>query len=328
MAPERKRDVVAGVESLRLWRRPTTWDEVYEHAARVLALAVKESGFAQRWVLFSGGNDSLVLLHVILKQLEWPIQGVLHCNTGTGVREGGRFLTSDFARETVEGWGVRFEERFPPKSFDEVFIDEPIIDGLPGPGMHNIAFARLKERTIAAFVAEQKRSYWDYMIFPTGVRKDESQRRMGYGGSLVNKNGVQMWCNPLYYASSRMMAAYRAEHGLPVNPVSEHLHMSGECLCGSFASPGELDEISFFYPETGAWLREREQRARAAGLTYWAWGTEREDMGVLNAALADGRITEADLWPSMDLCRSCDTRRQAIDKARGRISLFDEEVGA
>lgn len=326
---KRARGWVEGADALRLWRRPDTWAGVYEHAQRVLDLAKQAAGFSQRWVLFSGGNDSIVLLHVIVNRLEWPIDGVLHVNTGTGVEDDdGRFITSEFARKVVEGWGLRFEERHPPKSFEEVFIDEPVIDGLPGPGMHNVAYSRLKERAIAAFVAEQKRSYWDRLVFPTGVRKDESERRMGYGSQLVNREGAQVWCNPIYYATSAMMADYRRDNALPVNPVSEHLHMSGECLCGCFARPGELDEIAFFYPRTAERIRRWEQRAKASGCSYWLWGTKRDDQSVLAAALADGRITEDDVWPAMDLCSSCDTRRAAVDKALGVMPLFDREASA
>lgn len=291
-ATKRGRGWVEGADDLRLWRVPQSWDEALQHAERVLAVAKKEAPFSTKWVLFSGGNDSLVLLHVIAKTLGWPIDGVVHVNTGIGIPE-----TNAFARATVEEWGLNFIELHPPRSYEQVFIEDRIINGLPGPGMHRIAYARLKERPVAAFVQSVKRSYWDRVILLTGIRHSESQRRMGYGEKLVNRERAQVWANPIYYVSDALMKAYRAEHALPVNPVSEHLHMSGECLCGSFAHPGELDEIGFFYPEVAARIRGIEEQAEAAGLTYCKWGARRGENDTAGP-----------------MCSSCDAR------------LFDDEA--
>jgi hypothetical protein len=46
--------------------------------------------------------------------------------------------------------------------------------------------------------------------------------------------------------------------------------MSGECLCGAFAKPGELKEIETWFPETGKRIRELERKVAAAGFP-WGW---------------------------------------------------------
>lgn len=58
---------------------------------------------------------------------------------------------------------------------------------------------------------------------------------------------------------------YRALHDVPRNPVADLIHMSGECLCGAFAKPGELDEIGYWFPETKAEIEALEVEVRAAG---------------------------------------------------------------
>jgi hypothetical protein len=63
---------------------------------------------------------------------------------------------------------------------------------------------------------------------------------------------------------------YVAEKELPRNPVVEHLHMSGECLCGAYAKPGELDEIGLFYPHVKARIESLEKQVAAAGFP-WRW---------------------------------------------------------
>ncbi|MFE4969984.1 hypothetical protein [Streptomyces sp. NPDC056660] len=61
-------------------------------------------------------------------------------------------------------------------------------------------------------------------------------------------------------------------NALPLNEVTVHLHMSGECLCGAFAKPNELDEIEFFYPHATKPHRELEREAESIGLTACKWG--------------------------------------------------------
>ena len=59
---------------------------------------------------------------------------------------------------------------------------------------------------------------------------------------------------------------------LPLNEVTEHLHMSGDCTCGAFARPGEKEEIRFFYPEKAAEIDEMERVVAAAGIPACKWG--------------------------------------------------------
>ena len=41
--------------------------------------------------------------------------------------------------------------------------------------------------------------------------------------------------------------------------------MSGECLCGAFAKPDELEEIRLWFPEVAAQIDELQRDVRAAG---------------------------------------------------------------
>jgi hypothetical protein len=92
-------------------------------------------------------------------------------------------------------------------------------------------------------------------------------------------------CN-LPHQHAKHMLCY--DNALPLNEVTEHIHMSGECLCGAYAKPGELDEIGFFYPETAAKLRALEQEAVAAGIPACRWG--QKPPGQTNSSSAAGRL--------------------------------------
>lgn len=258
--------------SARLWEEPMRGFDVLEKMANDV---VKDAGWTYRtcksFALFSGGNDSLVLLDMATR-FGWAEDGVVHVNTGTGVPE-----TTEFVRQVCADWNLTLHELHPPQSYEQVFIRKPIIDGLPGPGMHRIAYGRLKERALRAFLKEQKEHRSDKLLFLTGIRADESVKRMGYTDSVIDREGATVWANPLYRWTNAEMDAYRAHRGLPKNPVSEHLHFSGECLCGAYARPDELAELEFFYPEVAARIRGWEQEARERGLTYCEWGARRPD---------------------------------------------------
>jgi hypothetical protein len=97
------------------------------------------------------------------------------------------------------------------------------------------------------------------------------------------------------------LSTYRAQHpDCPRNPVSANLHMSGECLCGCYAHPGELDEIGFFYPEFVEWLHDLERRVRERGSAppdRCLWGRYREDEVDNSTGIA---------------CGNCKTRLEAV----------------
>ena len=226
------------------------------------------------FVLSSGGNDSMVLLSHA-EQAGWDFDAVVHVNTGTGVREKGVYLTTKFLEDWCKSRMLPLIVLHPPKSYEEMFLEDPIIDGLPGPGMHHIAYNRLKERALRVFVREQKSHWRDRIMFLTGIREQESTIRMGYQETIIDRVGSQVWVNPIYRWTDEEMAQYRKDWNLPQNPVAEHLHISGECLCGCFARPDELDEIRFFFPETAARIEGWERTAREKGLTYCQWGQRR-----------------------------------------------------
>jgi len=232
-------------------------------ARQIIREAELEYGpIVRSFLLLSGGNDSMVLFDVVR---DWA-DDIVHINTGIGVPQ-----TNQFVRDVVADAGRSLTELHPPIPYHDLVLGR--WNGFPGPGGHGFAYTMLKERCIEQLLRNHRTKRGQRFMLLTGVRNDESQRRMGRGETMRRKGG-QVWVNPLINWSNELMREYRETRNLPVNEVTQHLHMSGECLCGAFAKPGELEEIAFFYPEVAAYIRSIEHEAEAAGITRCKWGAK------------------------------------------------------
>ena len=90
----------------------------------------------------------------------------------------------------------------------------------------------------------------------------------------VQREGNVVWVAPIRDFDHRDIRRYHEEFDLPRNEVVEYLHMSGECLCGAFAKPGELEWLGMFYPEVSNRIKRLEKRAHEAGLKSCHWGPQ------------------------------------------------------
>lgn len=236
--------------------------------------------------LFSGGNDSTTLIYATRPALSHAA----HIVTGTGIPE-----TTEFVERVCRDLDLPLIKLVtPPEVYEQFVLGGPGFKqgGFPGPSAHQTIYWHLKQKRLrelrAMFVKQRKQR----VLFVTGIRQHESSRRMARKMSvLVRREGSIVWTNPILDWTDQYMARWREEHDVARNPVCEHLHRSGECLCGAFANPAELDEIAFFYPSTARTLRSLEEKARAAGISQCRWGgsarRERPTAGELCSVCAE-----------------------------------------
>ena len=231
-------------------------------------------------VLFSGGNDSTVLAHLMLSRATHAV----HCNTTIGIEQ-----TRQFVRDTCKGWGLPLIEEVAPVPYRELVLDQ----GFPGPAHHFKMYQRLKERGLRQarnkLVSNPRQ---ERVLFLAGRRRAESARRAGI--PEAERTGSIIWASPLTRWHKPDMNTYRAMQGdVPRNEVSDLLHMSGECLCGSFAHPGELEEIREWFPEVAAEIEDLQNEVRATGknANKCTWGAR------------PGKASRVG-----GLCSSCDAR--------------------
>lgn len=227
----------------------------------------KLGGFPS-FALFSGGHDSLCSTHYAMSN--GLAEEVVHINTGIGIAK-----TREFVRDTCAEHGWTLNEIAPPVSYDEIVLTH----GFPGPGAHSITYRRLKERALAAFARERKNRRGQPFTYLTGVRQSESVRRMAHVSEWqpAPKLGWT-WFAPIFDWTKADCNTYIEKNRLRRNEVVDVLHMSGECLCGSFAKRIERAELARWYPETLARISALEAEAERRGIDSCVWGQSPPDI--------------------------------------------------
>lgn len=305
--------------------RETRLDDLIGQSRDYLAAALEEHVANQGLMVaalavgFSGGNDSTTLLHLFRNDVDFA----LHANTTIGIEE-----TREYVRNTCEEWGLSLIERTPPRTTDQyrhlVLTHQTgkkgqPLGGFPGPAMHFKMYARLKERAIEQVQREVlTHPRRERFVVILGRRRTESQRRSKVG--VVDTRGARLNVSPLVNWTKADLNTYRlrcARDGapLPRNKASDLIHMSGECLCGSYASPGERAEIAYWFPgpfeqiaELEAALADRDDipEHRKA----WGWGADPIMKRAETEFLKRFDVIEEQA-ESGPMCSSCDDRFQA-----------------
>lgn len=248
-------------------------DYIEEDAISIVERAVSEYEPSHVFGLMSGGHDSLCACHVASRHEAFS--GIIHINTTIGI-EG----TRDFVRKTCAKYRWNYHEYHPPTDYRAIVNEH----GFPGPSAHLMMYSRLKERCLRNVLRDFKTDRHAKIVFVSGVRRKESQRRMLSVGADAVKTGLPnpspriVWANPLINWDDDDKRAYMDKHDLPVNEIAKKLCMSGECLCGAFAKPGELAEIKAVAPEAYEQIKSLEAEVEAAGQRRCKWGTKVDDI--------------------------------------------------
>jgi 3'-phosphoadenosine 5'-phosphosulfate sulfotransferase (PAPS reductase)/FAD synthetase len=147
------------------------------------------------------------------------------------------------------------------------YEDYVLKEGFPGPGRHGVIFNRIKGDPFEQMAKElNPRPLRTRALFVAGRRFTESARREARKIPLHERKYSIAWVSPLRGWTNMDLLAYRRRFpDLPRNPIAEEIDMSGECLCGAFAQPGELDRLRA-YPPAADVVREIDRLAAGAEL--------------------------------------------------------------
>lgn len=222
--------------------------------------------------LFSGGHDSTVLAHRCREHYD----RLAFIDTGTAV-PGVRDFVEHFALwidkpitilesgDAYRSMVLGLHKKNPPPGWRPY--------GFPGPAGHNRAYNQIKERQLRKLRASLQEGHrrGAGILMLSGIRRGESARRRSR--PAVSRHGSIVFCNPLIDWTDHEMRAYRLGHQVPESDVAALLHRSGECNCGSFAAPGEREQLASLWPEWfEATIASLEREAAACGIRSCRWG--------------------------------------------------------
>lgn len=280
-----------------------------DSAFKVLDEAREEHGPRASFALFSGGHDSLAATTVAFKWAEK--RGVkmtaAHIDTTIGIPE-----TQEFVKRVCadNGWPLRIERG--GRDYESLVLEF----GFPGPAQHGLMYQRLKERALRKLVRDSKKEWKDRVMFVSGVRSQESVRRMKHV-DRIQREGAVVWAAPIHDWSAVDCSRFIEAEGLPRNPVKDMLEMSGECLCGAFAHPGEMKELEMWFPKVADRIHVIERKVQEKGLRADRWGHGGK---LLNVHRNQMKIDGLDVGP---LCQSCQIREEALVPALAHIEGRD-----
>lgn len=222
------------------------------------------------FALFSGGHDSLVSTHYCMEN--GLTNCVAHLDTNTGID-----ANEDFVREVCDEYGwplVVYQARMTLEEFAAEW-------GFPKASSHSWAYRYFKERPLQRLARDATADSSDEIYFYTGVRKDESQRRMENISAdeegETEHNHPWQWKSPIADWTKEDCVDYMDEHDLPENPVVDDIHRSGECYCGAYAyRDEELIDLQVEYEDQYEWLMDVEKQIQEQHGTdedYLWWGS-------------------------------------------------------
>ena len=230
------------------------------------------------YALISGGNDSMAMLGIAMESSKF--RGAIHINTGVGVE-----ATREYVRDTCRAIGcplleycakdnTRADGTPDPQIYEELVMEQ----GFPGPTKfgHGKMYNRLKERALWRFKREHGYGSKNKVGLVTGVRSQESVRRMGTVEPMQIEGG-HVWIAAIHDVDGEERHKLRERYGFPQNPVARELCKSGECYCGGFGTEGELEELTIhdFSRDFGYWMLDLQKRVYAEMVRKfgkgWLW---------------------------------------------------------
>ncbi len=246
--------------------------------------------------LCSGGTDSMAAAHVAMTAGD--AEKVVFIDTGTGPDDDLSAIKSQIGHLSMwcgdNNWP--FEVIETPNNFSD-WVNE---QGYPGPGLHWIAYNKLKDRAIQTY----NRDIDGELHCHTGIRTAESDRRAEFDEEDDERgNGRWYWHRPIIDWSDADVQEYLDAQGIEPSPIVQELGRSADCWCGCFGDRNELIDLQAAgFVDHAEWLREIETPDNCPReQDVWAgYNWEKSDF-----AQDDNK--------QMMLCSSCDRNKEPPD---------------
>jgi len=201
---------------------------------KVIEEAKKDlQNFKEIYVMFSGGKDSLVALH-LTKSIFPEKTKALFINTGIPTPG-----VIDYVKETCKELGVELTIIGPKYDYFELVkrIGFPTIT-------RRWCKYYLKLKPLKDFVKDKEE-----IVLVTGVRKDESWVKSRTQKIYYNKQIKAMSYAIIHDFTEQDVEEYIKIHGLKKNPLYDIYGKAYECWCSAFKSPADFAVLALKNPE-------------------------------------------------------------------------------
>lgn len=235
-------------------------------------------------ILFSGGNDSRAMAHVVKPILESLGMGVelAAIDTGLGV-DGWRdsiVSYSEWLGVNVSFWSGE------GRGFYSSYVAR---NGFPSSPQHGLVQNRLKGRAMEKMVRDRRGGGKVSRVWLlSGIRQLESRKRMGLI-SPFSRRGNGQFINPLFYWSNSKVADYLNENNIPLSAYNQ-----GDCKCGATvrSAKAEMSDIRDNNPCLFSYL------SSLGNVEEWGKPLSRRGVGN-NKGVSSGKVSD------YNLCVSC-----------------------
>lgn len=278
-------------------------NDLLVHSQEIIQQAIVDYSPYAIVMAFSGGNDSLTAYHVA-RALNVPMTHLMHGVTRTGIIE-----TTEFVHQFGEDSGLKYFEADAEDNYEKYVLRKGFF-GI-GRSAHEYAYHVLKHGPFRAALSREirQRKHNRNILLINGARWQESRNRERMKNNPIafdSSTKSTIWVNIINDWSKADCLDFI--EGQLRNPVTDLLHRSAECLCGSMQYPYEetRKEVSFWFPEWGRWLDDLEKEACNRGFC-WGWGKHHKptDKKAMKKKL------DSDNWQPM--CQGCQFRDTTPD---------------
>jgi 3'-phosphoadenosine 5'-phosphosulfate sulfotransferase (PAPS reductase)/FAD synthetase len=204
---------------------------------------------------FSGGKDSLVATHLIMKELEDHSEidkWVLFADTGIMLP-----TTKPFVQDVCQSFGWKL------KVVDGNFFEEAQTKGMPRM-RHRWCCHVCKVDPMQSFIKTLQPQRGEV----TGLRRDESIRRAKLA-QIYYKRRVPSWAYaPIISWNEKQVLKYLRKNELPM-PPHYRLGLHETCMCGVYSNRKQMEILKAQFPELWAKILTLEGSFRKKGAAFY-----------------------------------------------------------
>lgn len=241
---------------------------------------VSHNGAPDRFVMCSGGMDSVAMAHYMIEE-EWDSEYgpwnkrpvVVYLQTGIGLSSQRLYVEMLCDKYEWQLWTLRTHENYEEHTKEEGFY---------GNSQHGKIFQRLKGRQQGKLATVSGNPHFYF-----GTRRAESSKRRDIKRDDYNDSLGAHTHNPICDWSDGRVLSYLENHEIPFNPNWD-CSIPTDCACGATASREELIELEAEgYEAFAQKLRDLEAEVEGGKRDTWAWSSFSENELRAKDALED-----------------------------------------